>query len=289
MAGRGLNGRTILLHAEQGLGDTIQFCRYAALIAAQGGRVVLETPRALLKLLTGLQGVERLIATGDPLPAYDFHCPLMSLPHIFATSLATIPAPSSYIRIEEARRRDWRQRLSSATERRVGLVWAGNPQHGNDRNRSLPFSALAPLWNVPGIRWYSLQLGERRADLNTAPLGVIEDLSPYLDDFTETAAAISALDLVLTVDTSVAHLAGAIGHPAWVMLPFVPDWRWLMRREDSPWYRSLRLFRQHRRGAWESCRSRHRGRAVRAWLRKRPLFGKSGAKTFCPHGVMRPE
>jgi tetratricopeptide (TPR) repeat protein len=223
--GEEVNGRTVLLHAEQGLGDTIQFCRYAALIAARGARVLLQIPRSLLRLLSGLHGVERLIAVGDPIPAFDFHCPLMSLPHIFGTNLATIPAPFSYMPVDEAKRRHWQQRLSAPAGRRVGLVWAGNPQHGNDRNRSLPFAALAPLWNIPGIRWYSLQVGERRADLDAAPPGVIEDLSPFLDDFAETAAAISQLDLVLTVDTSVAHLAGAIGHPTWVMLPFIPDWR----------------------------------------------------------------
>jgi hypothetical protein len=196
--------------------------------------------------------VERLIAVGDPIPAFDFHCPLMSLPHIFGTNLATIPAPFSYIPVDEATRRNWQQRLPAAAGRQVGLVWAGNPQHGNDRNRSLPFAALAPLWDIPGIRWYSLQVGERRADLDAAPPGVIEDLSPFLDDFAETAAAISQLDLVLTIDTSVAHLAGAIGHPTWVMLPFIPDWRWLIERQDSPWYQSVRLFRQVQRGAWAS-------------------------------------
>lgn len=250
--GEALNGQTILLHAEQGLGDTIQFCRYVALVAARGGRVLLQAPRSLLTLLSGLKGVERVIATGEPLPAFDFHCPLMSLPRIFDTNLSTIPAPFSYIHVNDAKCRNWQQRLSPAAGRRVGIVWAGNPQHGNDRNRSLPFAALAPLWNIPGIRWYSLQVGERRADLDAAPLGVIEDLSPSLEDFAETAAALSQLDLVLTVDTSVAHLAGAIGHPAWVMLPFVPDWRWLMGRQDSPWYPSVRLFRQAQRGAWGS-------------------------------------
>ena len=250
--GEAVNGRTVLLHAEQGLGDTIQFCRYAALVAARGGRVILQTPRPLLSALSGVKGVDRLIAAGAPLPAFDVHCPLMSLPHIFGTRLATIPAPLAYIPVEEAKRRNWRQFFSPATGRKIGLVWAGNPQHGNDRNRSLPFAAFAPLWNIPGVRWYSLQVGERRADLDAAPPGVIEDLSPYLDDFAETAAAISQLDLVLTVDTSVAHLAGAIGRPTWVMLPFAPDWRWLMGRQDSPWYPSVRLFRQDRRGAWES-------------------------------------
>jgi tetratricopeptide (TPR) repeat protein len=250
--GEEVNGRTILLHAEQGLGDTIQFCRYATLVAARGAHVLLQAPRSLLTVLSGLKGVDRVITTDEPLPPFDFHCPLMSLPHIFGTGLATIPAPFSYIPINEAKRRNWQQRLAPAAGRRIGIVWAGNPQHGNDRNRSLPFAALAPLWNIPGIRWYSLQVGERRADLDAAPPGVIEDLSPSLEDFAQTAAALSQLDLVLTVDTSVAHLAGAIGHPTWVMLPFVPDWRWLMGRQDSPWYPSVRLFRQVQYGAWGS-------------------------------------
>ena len=250
--GEDLRGRTILLHAEQGLGDTIQFCRYAPLVAARGGRVVMEAPRALLRLLSGLAGVDRLIGTGEPLPAFDFHCPLMSLPTVFGTTLATIPATIPYLPVEEARRRHWQQRLSASAGRRVGIVWAGNREHKNDRNRSLPFAALAPLWNIPGIRWYSLQVGERRADLAAAPPGVIEDLSPALDDFAETAAALSQLDLVVTVDTSVAHLAGAIGRPTWVMLPSAPDWRWLTERADSPWYPSARLFRQTRRAAWGS-------------------------------------
>ena len=248
--GEDLNGRTILLYAEQGLGDTIQFCRYAPLVAARGGRVVLEAPRSLLRLLAGLQGVDRLIAAGDPLPACDFHCPLMSLPHVFGTTLATIPASIPYLPVEAPRRQHWQQRLGPVTGRRVGIIWAGNPKHQNDRNRSLPFTALAPLWNIPGISWYSLQVGERRTDLDAALPGMIEDLSPALDDFAETAAAISQLDLLLTVDTSVAHLAGAIGRPAWVMLPLAPDWRWLTERVDSPWYPSARLFRQTERGAW---------------------------------------
>ena len=239
--GEDLHGRTILLHAEQGLGDTIQFCRYASLVADRGGRVVLEAPRALLRLLSGLQGVDRLIAAGEPLPAFDFHCPLMSLPTVFGTTLATIPATIPYIHVKETRRQFWQQRLGPSSGRRVGIVWAGNPKHKNDRNRSLPFAALTPLWNIPGIRWYSLQVGERQTDLIAAPPGV---------DFAETAAAMSQLDLVVTVDTSVAHLAGAIGRSNWVMLPFAPDSRWLTGRQDSPWYPSVRLFRQTERGEW---------------------------------------
>jgi hypothetical protein len=180
----------------------------------------------------------------------------MSLPNACGTTLATIPARTPYLPVEEARCQHWRQRLGPPAGRRVGLVWAGNPEHNNDRNRSLPFAALAPLWNIPGIRWYSLQVGERRADLNAAPPGTIEDLSPALDDFAETAAAISQLDLVVTVDTSVAHLAGAIGRPTWVMLPSAPDWRWLTGRPDSPWYPSVRLFRQPERGEWGSVINR---------------------------------
>jgi Flp pilus assembly protein TadD len=248
--GEDLNGRTILLYAEQGLGDTIQFCRYAPLVAARGGRVILEVPRPLVGLLSGLEGVEHVIVAGEPLPVFDFHCSLMSLPNVFGTTLATIPATTPYLPIDEPRRKYWQQRLTSSTGLRIGIVWAGNPNNPDDRQRSLPFAALAPLWNIPGIRWYSLQVGERRADLDAAPPGMIEDLSPALNDFAGTAAVISQLDLVLSVCTSVAHLSGTIGCPTWVMLHFAADWRWMTERQDTPWYPSARLFRQAEPGEW---------------------------------------
>jgi tetratricopeptide (TPR) repeat protein len=249
--GENIFGKTILLHAEQGAGDTVQFCRYVPMVAARGGRVVLEAQRPLLPLLACLPGVERLIAAGDPLPDFDMECPLMSLPGVFGADLGNIPSEVPYLRVDEAMVGRWGERLGHGNGvRRVGLVWAGRPEHSNDHNRSLPPAALNPLWSVPGIRWYSLQMGERRADLAAFPPGLVEDLSPHLADFAETAAALSRLDLLVTADTAVAHVAGALGRPAWVMVPVVPDWRWLLNREDSPWYPTLRLFRQTAYADW---------------------------------------
>ena len=248
--GEDIADRTVLLHAEQGCGDTIQFSRYAAMVKARGGSVVLEAPNSLLRLFSGLEGVDRLIPTGNPLPHFDLHCPLMSLPRLFGTTVDSIPASAPYLKIEKRLRRKWEKKLATGGEMRIGLVWAGNPINTNDHNRSLPFAELAPLWQIPGISWYSLQVDGRRKDLAAGPPGLIRDLSPHLRDFAETAAALSQLDLLVSVDTAAAHLAGAIGCPAWVMLPFAPDWRWLRERDDSPWYASLRLFRQTERGDW---------------------------------------
>jgi tetratricopeptide (TPR) repeat protein len=250
--GDDLNGRVILLHDEQGFGDTLQFCRYAPLVAARGGRVILRAQRPLRRLLSSLDGVEQVLAEDDPLPSFDLHCALMSLPFLFGTRVETIPAQIPYLRPDEDARTRWAGRLGEGKALRVGLVWAGNPKHRNDRKRSMPFSALAPLWRLAGIRWYSLQLGQRRADLAAAPSGLIEDLSPHLGDFSDSAAVLSQLDLLLTVDTSAAHLAGACGCAAWVMLPSVAEWRWLRERSDSPWYPSLRLFRETERGIWNN-------------------------------------
>lgn len=248
--GQDIAGKTILLHAEQGFGDTIQFCRYVPQLAASGATILLEAPRPLLPLLAGLPGVSRLIAAGDNLPAFDLHCPLMSLPGLFGTRMDSIPAPIPYLGAGSDGLARWKERLESARGLKVGLVWAGRPTYRRDRARSMPFAALGPLWDIEGVSWYSLQVGERQSDLSSDPAGRIEDLSPYLSDFSETAAALSEMDLVVTVDTAIAHLAGALGRPCWVMLPFFTDWRWLMGRTDSPWYPSLRLFRQSERGDW---------------------------------------
>jgi tetratricopeptide (TPR) repeat protein len=249
--GESFVGRTVLLHAEQGMGDTIQFCRYAPRVAERGGRVVMEVQGPLKRLLSGLPGVDRVVASGEGLPSFDRHCPLMSLPGIFATSMETIPALTPYLRPPDAARARWQDRLGDPADGlRVGIAWAGSPKHGNDGNRSLAFAQLAPLWTVAGIRWFSLQVGARQADLAAAPPGLIDDLSPALSDFAETAAALAELDLLVSADTAIAHLAGAIGRPAWILLPFPADWRWLGDRADSPWYPTVRLFRQARPGEW---------------------------------------
>jgi tetratricopeptide (TPR) repeat protein len=240
-------GGVILVHAEQGLGDTIQLARYLPLIAARGGRPVLACEASLVPWLATLPGV-RVVAKDAPLPGYDAWIEQMSLPRVFGTLPTTIPSSAGYLATDPARLAAWHARLPVG--RRIGLAWAGNPLHGNDRRRSLPSPALTRL--VAALR-----LGAPRAQLVNLQVGPaaaaagVPDLSPWLTDFAETAALVAALDVVVTVDTAVAHVAGALGVPCWVMLPFAPDWRWLLGREDSPWYASLRLFRQPAPGEWE--------------------------------------
>lgn len=234
-------GRTILVHAEQGFGDTIQFARYLPLIAARGGRVVLACDQVLIPLLDQLPGATVVPKTA-PLPVYDCWIDQMSLPRAFASGLDTIPTPTGYLHADATRVAAWRARLPDG--RKVGLAWGGNPAHTNDRRRSLPVAALDPILAMPGINFVNLQVGPRAGELG------FPDLSRSLTDYAETAALIAVLDLLITVDTSVAHIAGALGKPAWVMLPHAPDWRWLLGRDDTPWYRSLRLFRQPEPGNW---------------------------------------
>ncbi len=263
--GEDLAGKTILLHHEQGFGDTIQFMRYAPLVAARGARVVLEVQPPLARLAATLKGAAQVVAAGEALPPVDFHCPLLSLPERFGTHLATIPATVPYLTLDVAAVTRWHREIGDVAALKVGLAWAGNPKHHNERDRSLGLERLAPLFELPGIRWFSLQVGERAGDVGRLPPGRIVDLSPGLTDFAETAAAIANLDLVVAVDTAVVHLAGALGRPAWAMLPFAPDWRWLLGREDSPWYPSVRLFRQARVGDWDGVIARLRdGLAIRA-------------------------
>ncbi len=236
-------GRTILVHAEQGLGDTIQFARYLPLIADRGGRPVLACERSLIPLLAGLPGVT-FVAKDASLPPYDCWIDQMSLPRVFGTRLDTIPSPDGYLEADPGRNAAWRATLPEG--RTIGLAWAGNSAHSNDRRRSVAVAALDPILAVPGCNFVNLQVGARACELD------LPDLSPRLIDYAETAALIAALDLVISVDTSVAHVAGALGKPAWVMLPNAPDWRWLLGRADSPWYQSLRLFRQPSPGCWDS-------------------------------------
>lgn len=249
--GESLADRTILTYAEQGFGDTIQFLRYVPMLAAQGARVVIEVPKALARLVGSVAGVSAVVAEGAKLPAYDYHCALASLPLRFGTSLATIPADIPYLAADAAARARWQRRLGG-NGRRIGLVWAGSPLHRKDAQRSLPIELLAPLLELPDTAWFSLQVGERAADLARLPAGRVDDLAPELHDFAETAAAIDALDLVIGVDTASLHLAGALGRPGFLLLPFAADWRWLTGRADSPWYPSLRLFRQKSVGDWAS-------------------------------------
>lgn len=248
--GQPLEGKTILLHSDEGLGDAIQFARYVPMVAALGARVILEVEPPIQQLLGRVAGVAECIGRSSS-PAFDLHCPLGTLPLAFGTRLDTIPFAQGYVPAPPAGRvKAWEDRLGPHNRFRVGLVWAGNPDHKNDHNRSMALRTLAPLLNCE-VEFVSLQKGVR--DQDRAFLGEhpdIADLTQHLTDFSETAALISCLDLVISVDTSVAHLAGALGAPVWTLVPFNPDWRWLLSRNDSPWYQSMRLFRQTERGDW---------------------------------------
>lgn len=242
--GAPLEGRSILLYAEQGLGDAIQMVRYAPLVRERGGRVLLECQPLLARLLGTVRGIDQVIPAGLPLPDFEVQASLLELPGVFGTRLATIPAEVSYLEATCMGQRD---------PTAVGLVWAGDPGHAGDRTRSLKLSQLAPLGQVPGVKFFSLQKGPQAAELLAPPPGLrVTDLAGNLMDFADTAAAILSLNLVITVDTATAHLAGALGRPVWTLLPFAPDWRWLLERNDSPWYPSMRLFRQPRPGDWEA-------------------------------------
>ena len=253
-SGEPLSGQTILVYAEQGLGDTLQFMRYLPLVQAQGGRVLFECQPELLHLLQGSTGYDALYAYGQPATPpepYDRQVPLLDLPRLFRTTLDTIPAAIPYVSADVALVEKWRTRLAQHEGIRVGLVWAGNPSHHNDRNRSCPLAACAPLGRVAGMTFFSLQKGAAAAQVACPPAGLqLVDVGAELDDFADTAAVIAQLDVVICVDTAVAHLAGAMGRPVWLTLPFAPDWRWLLQRQDSPWYPTMRLFRQPRPGDW---------------------------------------
>lgn len=249
--GEDLAGRTILLHCEQGFGDGIQNVRYVKLVARRGGRIVLECHPELRRLFDRYPGADQVIARGEPLPDFDMHCPLSSLPYACRTRLDTIPADVPYLRPETERVNRWRKRLRGP-DLKVGLVWAGNPTHPNDRTRSIRLDQLAPLAAIPGVEFHSLQKGPAAEQALHPPAGMrLVNHSGELDDYVDTAALVSQLDLVIAVDTSVAHLSGALARPTWVLLPFVADCRWLIGRSDSPWYPTMRLFRQQARERWD--------------------------------------
>jgi tetratricopeptide (TPR) repeat protein len=248
--------RTVLLHAEQGLGDTIQFARYVPMLAASGAKVVLEVQSELTALMRRLDGGANIIAAGAPPPPYDAHCPLGSLPLALRTEPGAVPAPIPYLSADEAALAKWSARLGGLARPRIAVAWSGNPNHFNDRNRSLPFACLAPLFAVPA-RYLSIQREVRSADAQ--PLAAakrVTHLGDELESFIDTAAVIALADLVIAADTAVAHLAGAMGRPLWVLVPFAPDWRWTLDGESSPWYPTARLFRQTAIGDWDGVVAR---------------------------------
>lgn len=267
--GSPLAGRTILLHAEQGLGDILQFIRYAPMVKARGGTVLFESPRQLVRLLQRCRGIDRVVPLGCFLPDFDVHVPLLSLPYLFGTTLGTVPQDIPYLFPASELLEKWRQELTANQEQsaqnragksgsafspfgpqfKVGIAWRGGPSHTQDRHRSVPLAHFAPLARVEGVQLFSLQKGNGSEELARADFP-ITDLGSKLADFMDTAAVLKHLDLVVTVDTAVAHCAGGLGVPVWVALPFSPDFRWMLEREDSPWYPSMRLFRPRRWGHW---------------------------------------
>jgi tetratricopeptide (TPR) repeat protein len=255
--GSPLGGRRILLHAEQGLGDTLQFVRYAPLVQQRGGFVVLECQPPLLRLLAGARGIDQLVPRGQPLPDFDCHAPLLSLPGIFRTTLDTIPATIPYLEVGPADVGHWREiiqsRVGARSGLKVGLTWAGNPRHRNDCNRSLAPRDLSALAGLKEAVFFGLQ-----KDATARPDLEMIELLDSSSDFLDTAAILQNLDLLISVDTSVAHLAGALGKPVWTLLPFAPDWRWMLDRSDTPWYPSMRLYRQQRRKDWAEVLARVR-------------------------------
>ncbi len=251
-----LGNRTILLHAEQGLGDTIQFVRYVAPLAHAGAKVVLEVHPELKALLSRLDGCEAAIALGDARPAFDVHCPLGTLPMAFKTVPATVPAEIPYLFAEPGRVTRRRPRLEALAGRRIAVVWAGNAAHANDRNRSIPLASLRPLWAGGGASFVSLQRDLRDGDFALLAASPLLHLGGELADFDDTAAVLALCDLVIAVDTAVLHLAAAMGRPAWVLLPFSCDWRWTATSDRKPWYPAVRHFRQPRPGDWESVVAR---------------------------------
>ena len=229
------------------------FARYAPLLARSGAKVALEVQPELKALLAGLEGVAAVVAHGEPLPAFDVHCPLTSLPFACKTELTTIPAEIPYLRASDARTAQWRPRLEALPSPRVALAWSGRATHANDRNRSIALSQLEPLLSMPGVRFVSIQRELRAADAERlAREPRITHVGDALTDFSDTAAVLALVDLVVCVDTSVAHLAAAMGRPVFVLVPFQPDWRWLREGDRSPWYPAAELFRQPAPGDWTS-------------------------------------
>ncbi len=247
--GRPLNGDPILLHSEQAFGDTLQFSRYIRLVAALGGEVLVEAPFELMPLLSEIQGVSAVIPFGAQIPAVRWQVPLLSLPRIFGTTISSIPTDVPYLRIPVSRKEIWNRRIGKDKSFKIGLTWAGRKRP--DPHRSCKLIDFSPLTRLRGVTFYSLQLGEGSEEVSSSPAGMnLIDPTVDIHDFADTAALVDELDLIISIDTAVAHLAGALGKPTFVMVPTAPDWRWMLERSDSPWYPSIRIFRQKHCNEW---------------------------------------
>ncbi|MDX1923615.1 MAG: tetratricopeptide repeat-containing glycosyltransferase family protein [Alphaproteobacteria bacterium] len=261
------NAATIIIYNEQGLGDSIQFMRYIAHVQERVGRVILQIQPALKKLVSINWPWLETIAPEDELPAHDYQCPLMSLPYVFKTRIDNVPLASGYIKAPEASISEWKEKLGNSHKKKIGLVWAGNPDHLNDHIRSIPLKLLEPILSMNEFQFYSLQKGDAAAaQLAELPKTIpVKALGDQLNDFTDTAGLLMNLDLLICVDTSVLHLAGALGVPVWGLFQYDPDWRWLLERRDTPWYASMRLFRQQSYGNWPDVVKELRG-ALKSFL-----------------------
>jgi len=280
--GASIAGRRLLIHAEQGLGDSIQFIRYAALADARGAQVVVECSRSVVELFRGVKGVAEAVTKGDPLPPFDLHVPMLSQPLVFQTRRETIPREVPYLFANPDRAAIWKDRLGGDRSRlRVGLAWAGNPQHRRMRIRDVSFELLRPLWRLEGIDFFSLQIGPAAEKIRQlVDVAAINDHTEHIQTFADTAALMLELDLIISVDTAVAHLAGALGRPVWTLLPFVPDWRWGLEGDQTPWYPTMRLFRQPSPGDWDSVLRR-----VADELRRARQFGTLAWRDPVPENV----
>ncbi len=253
-----LAGKTILVHSEQGAGDAIHFCRYVPMLLAAGADVVFEVLPPLQTLMADFVPAARVVVKGSPLPPFDLHCPLLSLPLAFGTRLDTIPAEPAYLHARAETAAAWRARLGPKTRPRIGLMWSGNPKHELNHTRSMSFRRLLPLIEADAT-FISLQMEVGDDDATVLrEHGDVVQFGRDLGDFAQTAGLVAELDLIVTVDTSAAHLAAALGRPTWILLSFVADWRWLLEREDSPWYPTARLFRQTQAGDWDGVIARVR-------------------------------
>jgi len=255
--GSPIGGKTILIYPEQGLGDTIQFVRYVQLLSELGARVILETPEQLLGLFKHIGNTVKLVGPGERAPSFDYHVSLLDIPRLVNTSLDNIPSYSSYLKSQPDIVKKIENCLHFPDQFRLGIVWAGSPTHQYDKNRSIDATLFKPLVAIPGICVYSLQVGRRGEAVKTFGEEII-DTAPFLNDFSDTAAVITKLDLMVTVDTAVAHIAAALGCQTRTLLPFVPDWRWLLKRNDTPWYPSMSLARQTKSNDWKTVISRVR-------------------------------
>jgi len=264
--GAEVRNKTLLLHAEQGFGDTIMVARYVRLLVEKGARIVIEAPDALLPLLAEIDGVAQVVIAGQTLPAFDLHCPMMSLPRAFGTTLDTIPTEVPYLSVPKLYREKWQGRLQHFRRPRIGISWAGRPTFKRDLDRSIGLTPMLTLLSGADVHFFSIQkfLREGDADLLQSNPRIVQ-LGESIKDFADTAAIISSLDLVISSDTSTVHLAGALGKPVWILLHFVPDWRWMLDRPDSPWYPTATLFRQPERGDWATVVAEV-GRELESWF-----------------------